>query len=404
MSSFPSIQLGDNNKYVKYLQYGLHIKCFKVKPFDGIFGEVTKEAVIKYQKLHNLDSNGIVDNKTWLELNKEISSIQSQLKNKGYESGSVDGIAGEKTLEAVVKFQKDKGLDADGMVGEKTLNLLFDSSNDNNTILKKGSNEKDLIITLQNLLIKKGYKCIADGNFGDNTYKAVISFQSDNKLQIDGIVGKSTWELLKSDSKPSNTNTNNNNNQVSSDKASASLIYFVKNMEGYSPSVYKDAVNVKTLGYGLTGKEIEGLNNISEETVTKLLTKYINDNYFSKVLSIIKSKGVQKPLQREVDAFTSFAYNLGVNAFESSTLFKKYINGERGDSIRKEFIRWVHAGGKVLNGLVVRRNNEWKIFSGSNEVIPGYNSKPNINIINSSNGLPSGKLVTDNNGYGAKPY
>jgi GH24 family phage-related lysozyme (muramidase) len=88
-------------------------------------------------------------------------------------------------------------------------------------------------------------------------------------------------------------------------------------MEGYSPSVYNDAVNVKTLGYGLTGKEIEGLNNISEETATKLLTKYINDNYFSKVLSIIKSKGVEKPLQREIDAFASFAYNLGVNAFES---------------------------------------------------------------------------------------
>ena len=404
MSSFPSIQVGDNNKYVKYLQYGLHIKCFKVKPFDGIFGEGTKAAVIKYQKSHNLDSNGIVDNKTWMELNKEISSIQTQLINKGYEPGSNDGIAGEKTYEALVKFQKEKGLDADGMAGEKTLSILFDSNNDSKT-LKKGSNEKDLILTLQNLLIKKGYNCIADGNFGDNTYKAVVLFQSDNKLQIDGIVGKSTWDLLNSDSKPSKTNNNNNNNdKESSDKASASLIYFVKNMEGYSPSVYNDAVNVKTLGYGLTGKEIEGLNNISEETATKLLTKYINDNYFSKVLSIIKSKGVEKPLQREVDAFASFAYNLGVNAFESSTLFKKYVNGERGDSIRYEFLRWVHAGGKVLNGLIIRRNNEWKIFSGSNEIIPGYNSKPNIAIINSSNGLPSGKLVTDNDGYGAKPY
>ena len=101
--------------------------------------------------------------------------------------------------------------------------------------------------------------------------------------------------LLNSDSKPQNTNNNNNNNnKESSDKSSASLIYFVKNMEGYSPSVYNDAVNVKTLGYGLTGKEIEGLNNISEETATKLLTKYINDNYFSKVLSIIKSKGDMK--------------------------------------------------------------------------------------------------------------
>ena len=41
------------------------------------------------------------------------------------------------------------------MAGEKTLSILFDSNNDSKT-LKKGSNEKDLILTLQNLLIKKG--------------------------------------------------------------------------------------------------------------------------------------------------------------------------------------------------------------------------------------------------------
>ena len=81
-------------------------------------------------------------------------------------------------------------------------------------------------------------------------------------------------------------------------------------MEGFAPSIYKDVVGIRTLGYGLTGKEIERLNNISEEHATKLLVKYINDNYFSRVISMIKSKGIKNPLQREVDAFTSFAYNL----------------------------------------------------------------------------------------------
>jgi len=421
MSSFPLVQKGDSGIYVKYLQYGLHIMCYKVKPFDGIFGVGTKTAVINFQKSKNLDADGKVGNNTWKELMCEISSIQIQLKNKGYNPGSIDGIAGENTYEAITKFQKDKGLVDDGMVGEKTKNILYDSGYDENKepLLKKGSNEKEAIIKLQNLLINKGYNCGssgADGFFGDNTYQAVISFQKDYKLSVDGIVGIATWAALKSDSesKSSFTNENNGNNdnleeyknksnEKSSDKASESLIYFIKEMEGFAPSIYKDVVGVRTIGYGLTGKEIEGLNDISEEKATQLLTKYINDNYFSKVLSIIKSKGVSNYLQREVDAFACFAYNLGVGAFQSSTLLKKYVKGERGEAIHNEFMRWIYAGGKVYQGLIKRRNYEWKIFSGSNDSIPGYNCKPNISIINSK-GTASGKCINNNNGYGAKPY
>ena len=130
MSSFPLLKKGDSGIYVKYLQYGLHIMCYKVKPFDGIFGEGTKAAVIKFQKSKNLEADGKVGNKTWKELMCEISSIQSQLKNKGYNPGSIDGIAGETTYEAITKFQKDKGLVDDGMVGEKTKNILYDSGYD----------------------------------------------------------------------------------------------------------------------------------------------------------------------------------------------------------------------------------------------------------------------------------
>ena len=58
-------------------------------------------------------------------------------------------------------------------------------------------------------------------------------------------------------------------------------------MEGFAPSIYKDVVRVRTIGYCSTEKEFEGLNDISVEKATQLFTKYINDNYFSKVLSII---------------------------------------------------------------------------------------------------------------------
>ena len=181
-------------------------------------------------------------------------------------------------------------------------------------------------------------------------------------------------------------------------KASANIIYYVKGIEGFAPNYYYDSVGVKTLGYGMTKGELVGVSTpLSEASATHYLTKYFNRDYYSKVLSIVKRKGVSNPKQREIDAFSSFAYNLGVGAFEESTLLKKYVAGERGASIHNEFKKWVHGDGQVLPGLVRRREEEWKIFSGSGQVA-GYNGRPYIDIIGGSGS------VTANGGYGAAPY
>ena len=55
---------------------------------------------------------------------KEVTDIQTVLKDKGYYSGKVDGIFGTETKDAVTRFQRDHGLDADGIVGKKTLAAL----------------------------------------------------------------------------------------------------------------------------------------------------------------------------------------------------------------------------------------------------------------------------------------
>ncbi len=53
-----------------------------------------------------------------------VKTIQQKLKNWGYYKGSVDGIFGSKTKEAVKYFQRKNGLTADGIVGNKTLSAL----------------------------------------------------------------------------------------------------------------------------------------------------------------------------------------------------------------------------------------------------------------------------------------
>ena len=62
---------------------------------------------------------------------EEVRKIQTKLKNWGYYSGSVDGVFGWQTENAVKSFQKKNGLTVDGVAGEKTLNAMgiYSSSN-----------------------------------------------------------------------------------------------------------------------------------------------------------------------------------------------------------------------------------------------------------------------------------
>lgn len=197
-----------------------------------------------------------------------------------------------------------------------------------------------------------------------------------------------------------------NTNGAAGTKASKNIIYYVKGIEGYAPYHYYDSVGVKTLGYGMTGKELNGVSvPLSETSATHYLVNNFNNLYYVPVLNMLKARGATNMLQREVDALASFAYNcgLGSNGLGGSQLLKKYVAGERGESIHNEFKKWVHGGGEVLPGLVRRREEEWKIFSGSSSPVGGYNTAPSISYINKA-GLPTSKLVTENGGYGASPY
>ena len=62
--------------------------------------------------------------------------------------------------------------------------------------LRRGDNG-DLVVTLQNLLIERGYAPgNVDGDFGPGSEGAVVQFQTDNGLTADGIVGPNTWQAL----------------------------------------------------------------------------------------------------------------------------------------------------------------------------------------------------------------
>lgn len=68
------------------------------------------------------------------------------------------------------------------------------------------------------------------------------------------------------------------------------------------------------------------------------------------------------PLQApQIDALTSFVFNLGISRYRASTL-RAVINRGELDRVPGELRRWVFGGGQKLPGLVLRREAEIELF------------------------------------------
>jgi hypothetical protein len=71
---------------------------------------------------------------------------------------------------------------------------------------------------------------------------------------------------------------------------------------------------------------------------------------------------ITAPLNQNMfDALVSFTFNLGCGALQGSTLRRK-LNAGSYSSVCPELKKWVNAGGRVLTGLVRRRNDECSLF------------------------------------------
>ena len=139
-------------------------------------------------------------------------------------------------------------------------------------------------------------------------------------------------------------------------------IDFIKSFEGYYAEPYYDIVNIKTLGYGMTGKEIEGLTYVTEEQATKMLKDLVNKKYYPPIKKALDNKGITLS-QNKIDALVSMAYNIGYMGVLNSTLFKNICNGITDENtITNNFCSWSMAGGKQVYGLLRRRQAEAKIF------------------------------------------
>ena len=145
-------------------------------------------------------------------------------------------------------------------------------------------------------------------------------------------------------------------------KTSAEGIALIKKFEGcpqkdgmcYS---YQDAIGVWTLGFGFT-KNVGPESKISVEEAERRLIEELKEyeGYVNKLVEVDLS-------QREFDAIVAFTYNLGPTNLSQSSLLRE-LNQGNYNSVPSEIRRWNKAGGKVLDGLVRRREAEALMWSG----------------------------------------
>jgi lysozyme len=123
--------------------------------------------------------------------------------------------------------------------------------------------------------------------------------------------------------------------------------------EAYLPT--KD--DVPTIGFGTT----EGVKMGDKITPERALVRLLADA--DKHAQAVKRCAHVPMYQHEFDAYTSFVYNVGEGAFCNSTLVKK-LNAFDYEGACKELLRWDRQNGKVLRGLTIRRQAEYKQCSG----------------------------------------
>ena len=138
----------------------------------------------------------------------------------------------------------------------------------------------------------------------------------------------------------------------------------IKRFEGYSSKPYLCPANVPTIGYGSTmytnGTRVTMDDpDITEEQADAMLLDTI--------------KGVEKQVKNVLDvklpahklaALISFTYNVGIGNFANSTLLAWINSNPDFSRIPEQFRRWNRGGGKVLNGLIRRREAEVALWIG----------------------------------------
>lgn len=197
-------------------------------------------------------------------------------------------------------------------------------------------NLETVIRQLQKKMNELGENLVVDGQFGPKTQYALEKYDVQISL-TEKPDGPPVWQNLEP------------------------ALTLIKEFEGLYLNAYKDPVGIPTIGWGTikypNGQKVKMGDKITKDQAEEYLRHEVM-GFVQSVKNLVKV-----PISNNAFcALVSFCYNLGAGALGGSTLLKKLNSGESMESVAGEFGKWVHAGGKVLPGLVRRREAEKNIF------------------------------------------
>ena len=142
------------------------------------------------------------------------------------------------------------------------------------------------------------------------------------------------------------------------DEALKLALPLIIQFEGLRLRPYLCPAGVATIGVGATryldGSRVALTDQpINREAALVLLRESVAREYLPAVLRLCPGADTAQ----RIAALVSFAFNLGVGALASSTL-RRRVNAGDWPGAQRELLRWVRGGGRVLPGLVLRRQAE----------------------------------------------
>lgn len=115
--------------------------------------------------------------------------------------------------------------------------------------------------------------------------------------------------------------------------------------------------NPWTIGFGSTGPDIK---RGTVWTQAQADARFLAD--LRRFEAGVEAKlGDAPTVQQQFDALVSFAYNVGLNAFATSTLLARHKAGDHS-GVLEQFGRWIYNDGKPMAGLKARRAREAAIY------------------------------------------
>jgi lysozyme len=141
-------------------------------------------------------------------------------------------------------------------------------------------------------------------------------------------------------------------------KTNAAALDLIKRNEGCELTAYVCPAGKLTIGYGETGPHVVHGMRITQEEAEELLANRLEREFEAGVLKLI---GDAPTTHNQFSALVSLAYNIGLGGLGRSTVLRKHCDGDY-EAAAEAFSMWNQGGGRVLRGLVRRRQEEADLY------------------------------------------